>query len=44
MDFRRFYDMRRYDRLGDLPIDRVDDNVWIGFPRPLTENSECDPN
>jgi starch-binding outer membrane protein, SusD/RagB family len=40
----RFYDMRRYDRLGDLPIDRVDDNVWMGFPRPLSENSECDPN
>ena len=40
----RFYDMRRYDRLGDLPIDRVDDNVWMGFPRPLTENEDCDPN
>ena len=40
----RFYDMRRYDRLGTLPIDRPDDNVWLGFPRPLAENEDCNPN
>lgn len=39
----RWIDMRRYNKLGDLPIDRVDedgnpDNVWDKFPIPLTEN------
>ena len=34
----RWVDMRRYGRLGQLPIDRPDDNVWPMFPIPLTEN------
>lgn len=33
----RWIDMRRYDRLGDLPIDRAGDDVWTQFPRPATE-------
>jgi hypothetical protein len=34
----RWIDMRRYDRLTTLPIDRVGDDVWVQFPRPATEN------
>ena len=34
----RWVDMRRYNRLGDLPIDRPDDDVWLEFPRPASEN------
>lgn len=39
----RWVDMRRFDRLNQLPIDRVDDDgqpddVWVQFPIPLTEN------
>lgn len=34
----RWVDMRRYNRLGTLPIDRPGDDVWIKFPRPATEN------
>ncbi len=34
----RWIDMRRYDRLDDLPLDRPDDNVWDKFPIPLAEN------
>ncbi|MDT7829128.1 RagB/SusD family nutrient uptake outer membrane protein [Pricia sp. S334] len=34
----RWIDVRRYDRLDELPIDRPDDNVWMMFPIPLTEN------
>jgi starch-binding outer membrane protein, SusD/RagB family len=34
----RWIDMRRYDRLGQLPIDRTGDDVWVEFPRPATEN------
>lgn len=33
----RWIDMRRYDRLGQLPIDRQGDDVWMEFPRPATE-------
>ena len=33
----RWIDMRRYDRLSQLPIDRTGDDVWIEFPRPATE-------
>ncbi len=33
----RWIDMRRYDRLAQLPIDRTGDDVWIKFPRPATE-------
>ena len=34
----RWIDMRRYDRLDDLPIDRPGDNVWVSFPIPEQEN------
>jgi hypothetical protein len=33
----RWIDMRRYDRLSQLPIDRTGDDVWVEFPRPATE-------
>lgn len=33
----RWIDMRRYDRLSQLPVDRAGDDVWIDFPRPATE-------
>jgi hypothetical protein len=33
----RWIDMRRYDRLNQLPIDRPGDDVWLEFPRPATE-------
>ena len=33
----RWIDMRRYDRLSQLPIDRTGDDVWSKFPRPATE-------
>jgi len=34
----RWIDMRRFNRLDELPIDRVDDDVFTQFPIPLTEN------
>lgn len=34
----RWIDMRRYNRLDELPIDRPGDNVWLSFPIPETEN------
>ena len=34
----RWVDMRRWGRLGELPIDRPDDDVWEKFPRPVSEN------
>ncbi|MBO9205128.1 MULTISPECIES: RagB/SusD family nutrient uptake outer membrane protein [Niastella] len=34
----RWIDMRRYERLNQLPIDRPGDDVWVQFPRPATEN------
>lgn len=33
----RWIDLRRYNKLGDLPIDRTGDNVWLEFPLPVTE-------
>ncbi|MDX2045248.1 MAG: RagB/SusD family nutrient uptake outer membrane protein [Chitinophagaceae bacterium] len=33
----RWIDMRRYDRLAQLPIDRAGDDVWAEFPRPANE-------
>jgi hypothetical protein len=33
----RWVDMRRYNRLSQLPIDRTDDDVWTEFPLPNTE-------
>ncbi len=34
----RWVDMRRYGKLGELPIDREGDDVWSEFPIPLAEN------
>jgi hypothetical protein len=34
----RWVDLRRYDRLGTLPIDRAGDDVWVKFPRPANED------
>lgn len=34
----RWIDMRRYDRLDELPIDREGDDVWESFPIPENEN------
>ena len=33
----RWIDMRRYNKLSDLPIDRVNDDVWQLFPLPVSE-------
>lgn len=33
----RWIDMRRYDRLDQLPLDRPGDEVFVQFPRPLLE-------
>ncbi len=33
----RWIDMRRYNRLSELPIDRPGDDVWDQFPRPADE-------
>lgn len=33
----RWLDVRRYDRLATLPIDRTNDDVWSSFPLPSTE-------
>ncbi len=34
----RWIDVRRYNRLDELPLDRPDDDVFTQFPIPLTEN------
>lgn len=34
----RWVDLRRYNRLAELPIDRPGDDVWTQLPRPVTEN------
>jgi hypothetical protein len=33
----RWIDMRRYNKLGELPIDRTGDQVWSALPIPFTE-------
>jgi starch-binding outer membrane protein, SusD/RagB family len=33
----RWIDLRRYDRLNTLPIDRPGDDVWEMLPRPISE-------
>ena len=33
----RWIDMRRYNKLGDLPLDRPGDEVFVQFPRPVLE-------
>lgn len=34
----RWVDMRRYNRLAELPLDRPGDDVWPAFPIPFAEN------
>jgi hypothetical protein len=34
----RWVDMRRYNKLNELPIDRPGDDVWVEFPLPLTDD------
>ncbi len=38
MEGHRWVDMRRYNRLIELPIDRAGDDVWVSFPIPFSEN------
>lgn len=33
----RWIDLRRYNRLDELPLDRPDDDIWDAFPLPVTE-------
>jgi hypothetical protein len=33
----RWVDLRRYNLLGELPVDRPGDQVWTEFPLPVTE-------
>ncbi|MFN3344472.1 MAG: RagB/SusD family nutrient uptake outer membrane protein [Chloroherpetonaceae bacterium] len=33
----RWIDMRRFNRLGELPLERTGDVVAVNFPRPLSE-------
>jgi len=37
MEGHRWIDVRRYNELGTLPIDRPGDNVWGLFPLPVSE-------
>jgi starch-binding outer membrane protein, SusD/RagB family len=37
MQGHRWIDMRRYDKLDELPMDRVGDVVHTQFPRPFQE-------
>ncbi|MHB1920773.1 MAG: RagB/SusD family nutrient uptake outer membrane protein [Chitinophagaceae bacterium] len=34
----RWIDLRRYNLLNELPIDRPGDNIWTEFPLPVSEN------
>jgi hypothetical protein len=33
----RWIDVRRYDQLNTLPLDRPSDNIWVEFPLPVSE-------
>lgn len=33
----RWIDLRRYNKLDELPIDRPGDDIWTEFPLPVTE-------
>lgn len=39
MEGHRWIDIRRYDRLSQLPVDRQGDDVWVSFPLPFSENA-----
>ena len=34
----RWIDLRRYNRLSELPLDRTGDDVWSKFPLPVSES------
>ncbi len=34
----RWVDMRRFNRLDQIPLDRAGDEVFVSFPRPVLEN------
>lgn len=36
----RWIDLRRYNRLNTLPVDRPEDNIWTEIPIPLSENAK----
>lgn len=38
----RWIDMRRTDKLSELPIDRPEDDVYDHLPRPYDEGEPCD--
>lgn len=35
----RWVDLRRYNRLSELPLDRTGDDVWVAFPIPFVEEA-----
>lgn len=39
MEGHRWIDMRRYQRLNQLPIDRTGDDVWSRYPLPMSETN-----
>lgn len=39
MEGHRWIDMRRYNRLNQLPIDRPGDDVWSRYPLPMSETN-----
>ncbi|PSL46679.1 RagB/SusD domain-containing protein [Chitinophaga niastensis] len=39
MEGHRWIDMRRYNMLGTLPIDRANDDVWARYPLPQNESN-----
>ncbi|MBC9930244.1 RagB/SusD family nutrient uptake outer membrane protein [Chitinophaga qingshengii] len=40
MEGHRWIDVRRYQRLNTLPIDRPDDDVWSRYPLPMSETNQ----
>jgi len=38
MEGHRWIDVRRYNMLNSLPLDRPNDNVWSEFPLPVSEH------
>jgi starch-binding outer membrane protein, SusD/RagB family len=40
MEGHRWIDVRRYNLLGTLPIDRPGDDVWTEFPLPVSEPTQ----
>ncbi|MBC9914203.1 RagB/SusD family nutrient uptake outer membrane protein [Chitinophaga varians] len=40
MEGHRWIDMRRYNRLNQLPVDRPGDDVWSRYPIPMNESNQ----